>query len=502
MTIINHQLNRGELSMHKNTLVLVCFLILSPLVSLAQQGFSLFTKDFPPEEFAARRAGIYDAISSSAIALLQGSPAPAGYVRFRQSNEFYYLCGIEVPGSYLLLDGSQRRATLYLPHRNEGRERSEGKTLTPEEAALVKQLSGVDAVYGVDILPEHLARYARGNTLRSLFTPFSPAEGFAMSRDLAVRSIGDAAADPFDGHPSREGNFIQLLRLRFPQFEIHDLTPVLDNLRLIKSPREIASMKKATQLSGLALMECMRSTKPGILEYELDAVAKYVYYRNGAQGEAYFSLVQSGPNAMIGHYNANKRQMQDGDFLLMDFAPDYGYYMSDLTRMWPVNGKFSKHQRELYEFYLGCYRAVLKAIRPGATAQVILKDAVREMDGILSRATFSKPVYEAAVKRFVERFRTSSENPRAMLGHWVGMSTHDVGQDWGPLRPGMVFTIEPALTVPDEAINIRCEDLIVITERGAEIVSDFVPLDVAAIEKQMEGKGMLQEYPLAKPMEK
>jgi len=488
--------------MRKHTLILICFFILSPLVSLAQEGFSLFTKDFPPEEFAARRAGIYDAIGTSAIAVLQGAPGPASYVRFRQSNEFYYLSGIEIPYSYLLLDGSQRRATLYLPHRNEGRERAEGKTLTPEEATLVKELSGIDAVYGVDILPEHLARYARGNVLRTLFTPFSPAEGFAMSRDLAVRSVGDAAVDPFDGRASREGNFIQLLRLRFPQFDIRDLTPTLDNLRLIKSPREIALIQKATQLSGLALMECMRSTKPGIMEYELDAVAKYIYYRNGAQGEAYFSLIQSGPNAMVGHYNANKRQMQDGDFLLMDFAPDYGYYMSDLTRMWPVNGKFSNHQRELYEFYVGCYRSVLRAIRPGATAQTILQDAVREMDGILSKTTFSKPVYEVAAKRFVGTFRTSSQSPRAMLGHWVGMSTHDVGQDWGPLRAGMVFTIEPAFTVPEEAINIRCEDLIIITDRGSQILSDFVPLDMAGIEKQMVGKGMLQEYPRAKPIEK
>ena len=488
--------------MRKHTLILVCCFILSPLVSLAQEGFSLFTKDFPPEEFAARRAAIYDAIGTSAIAVLQGAPGPAGYVRFRQSNEFYYLSGIEIPYSYLLLDGSQRRATLYLPHRNEGRERAEGKTLTPEEATLVKELSGIDAVYGVDILPEHLARYARGNALRTVFTPFSPAEGSAMSRDLAVRSVGDAAADPFDGRASREGNFIQLLRLRFPQFDIRDLTPTLDNLRLIKSPREIALIQKATQLSGLALMECMRSTKPGIMEYELDAVAKYIYYRNGAQGEAYFSLIQSGPNAMVGHYNANKRQMQDGDFLLMDFAPDYGYYMSDLTRTWPVNGKFSNHQRELYEFYLGCYRSILKAIRPGATAQTVLQDAVREMDGILSKTTFSKPLYEAASRRFIGTFRTSSQSPRAMLGHWVGMSTHDVGQDWGPLRAGMVFTIEPAFTVPEEAINIRCEDLIIITDSGSQILSNFVPLDVAGIEKQMVGKGMLQEYPRAKPIEK
>src|SRR5262249_46115891 len=281
--------------------------------ALAQEGFPLFTTDFPPEEFAARRAGVYKAIGESGMAVIQGAPSPAGYTRFRQSNEFYYLCGIESPHAYLLLDGSAKRAALYLPHRNEARERAEGKLLSAEDADLIKGLSGVDAVYGSDLLVEHLARAARANG-RVIFTPFSPAEGFAMSRDLAMRVIGDYAADPFDGRPSREGAFVQLLRARFPQFEVRDLSPALDNLRLIKSPREIALIKKATRLSGLALMEGMRSTKPGVYERELDAMAKYVFYRNGAQGEAYYSLIASSRNAWYPHYNAGKRRMEDGDF--------------------------------------------------------------------------------------------------------------------------------------------------------------------------------------------
>jgi Xaa-Pro aminopeptidase len=479
---------------------LLALLLLVPLTALSQEGFSLFTKDFPPEEFAQRRVKVYDAIGIGAIALVQGAASPSGYVRFRQSNEFYYLCGIEVPHAYLLLDATQRRTSLYLPHRNEGRERSEGKSLAAEDEALVKQLAGVDAVFGVDLLSEHLARYARSSSVNTLFTPFSPAEGYAMSRDLAVRSIADAVADPFDGRGSREGQLVQLLRLRFPQFEIRDLTPTMDNLRLIKSPREIAMIKKATVLSGLALMEAMRSTQPGIMEYELDAAAKYVYYRHGAQGEAYYSLVASGPNAIIGHYNAGKRQMQDGDWVLMDFGPDYGYYMSDLTRMWPVNGKFSPQQRELYGFYVGCYRSVLKAIRPGVTAQVVIQEALIEMEKLLTNTKFSKPSYKQAAENFVSNYRRSADNPRASLGHWVGMATHDVGQDYGPLRPGMVFTIEPALRVADDQINIRNEDLIVITESGAEIVSDFVPMDVDGVEKLMREEGMLQHYPRSEMM--
>lgn len=473
-------------------------LMLTPLATVAQEGFPLFTTDFPPEEFAARRAEVFKAIGESGLALVQGAPSNPGYTRFRQSNEFYYLSGIEVPHAYLLMDGETRRASLYLPHRNEGRERSEGKMLSAEDAAEIIQLSGVDAVFGLDLLAEHLARAARISG-RPLFTPFSPAEGFAMSRDLAVRVVGDYAADPFDGRPSREGVFMQTLKLRFPQFEIKDLTPITDPLRLIKSPRELALVRKATRLSGLALMEAMRSTEPGIYEHELDGMAKYIYYRNGAQGEAYYSLIASGRNAWHPHYNAGKRLMEDGDFLLMDFAPDVGYYMSDVTRMMPVNGTFSPEQRELYAFYLGCYKAVLAAIRPGVTAQAVLQDAVKEMQSLLGASTFSKPAYDAAAKALVERYLTSSKNPRATLGHWVGMATHDDGPYDGPLRAGMVFTIEPALTVPEEKIYVRLEDLIIITPTGKEIVSDFVPMEIDAIEALMKEEGMLQKYPRDTP---
>ena len=200
-----------------------------------------------------------------------------------------------------------------------------------------------------------------------------------MSRDLAMRAVADASSDPWDGTDSREGRLIAVLRARFPQFEVRDLTPALDAARLIKSPREIELIRKTTRLSGLALMEAMRSTVPGINEHELDAVAKFVYYRNGAQGDAYYSLIASGPNAVFPHYNAGKRVMRDGELLLMDYAPDYGYYMSDVTRQWPVNGKFNDWQRELYGFYLECYRAILSHIRPRATAASIMREAAADM---------------------------------------------------------------------------------------------------------------------------
>jgi Xaa-Pro aminopeptidase len=475
-------------------LAALCLLSLLPEHAAAQEGIPLFTTDFPPQEFAARRSKVYDAIGEGGLALVQGAAAPAGYVRFRQTNEFYYLCGIESPHAYLLLNGSQRTAALYLPHRNEGRERSEGKVLSAEDAELVKRLSGVEAVYGTELLGEHLARYARGTQSRTLWTPFSPAEGTAMSRDLATRAVADASSDPWDGTASREGRLIGMLRARFPQFEVRDLTPPLDQARLIKSPREIELIRKATRLSGLALMEAMRSTVPGISEYELDAVAKYVYYRNGAQGDAYYSLIASGPNAVFPHYNVGKRVMRDGELLLMDYAPDVGYYMSDVTRQWPVNGKFSGWQRELYGFYLECYRAILAHIRPGATAASIMREAATDMRRTLARTRFSKPIYEAGAREFVESYEKSAAAPCASLGHWVGMATHDVGRDCGPLRPGMVFTIEPALRVPEENVYIRLEDVIIIGEGKAEILTTFVPMDIQGVELLMREDGMLQRY--------
>jgi Xaa-Pro aminopeptidase len=459
----------------------------------AQEGFSPFTTDYPPEEFAARRTAVNDAIGKDALALVQGAPTPIGYTRFRQSNDFFYLCGVEVPNAYLLLDGRRRRAMLFLPHRNEARERGEGKVLSAEDSEEVKKLSGVDEVLGTDLLAETIARTVIGSA-RPLYTPLAPAEGFAESRDLALRRVAELGNDPFDGGGSREGRLALLLTERFPRLDVKDLTPILDRLRLIKSPREIAMIRRATRLSGLALMEGMRSTAPGQYERELDAMAKFIYYRNGAQGESYYSLIASGRNAWWPHYNAGKRKMEDGDFLLMDFAPDVGYAQSDVTRMWPVNGRFSQWQRELYGFYLACYEAILKSIRPGVTAGTCMQDAAKRMDAILASSSFTKSEHAAGAKKFVEEYRRAAERPDASLGHWVGMATHDDGPHEGPLKAGMVFTIEPALRVPEEKIYVRLEDVIVITEKGTDVLSDFVPRDIASIEKLMTEKGLLKSY--------
>jgi Xaa-Pro aminopeptidase len=236
----------------------------------------------------------------------------------------------------------------------------------------------------------------------------------------------------------------------------------------------------------------MRSTEPGLFEHELDGVSKFLHYRHGAQGEAYSSLVASGENAWYPHYSSGKRRMRDGEMVLMDHAPDVGYYMSDVTRMWPVGGRFSAAQRELYGFYLACYRAILAAVRPGVAKSEVMEKAADAMDRIAAATRFSKPVYEKAARDFAREYRASAR--RGGLGHGVGMSTHDVGRD-DTLRPGMVLAIEPAFRVPEERLYFRVEDLVVVGEKGAEVVSEWLPLDVEAIEKTMREPGILQRYP-------
>lgn len=461
--------------------------------AVAQEGVAPFPEEFTREEFQARRAAIMDAIGPGAFAVVQGESGFHSSTRFRQSNQFYYLTGVQTPNSYLLINATRRQSALYLPHRDPARSGTDGSVLTADEPERVAELTGVDAVHGVELLAEHLARRSPSGT--AVYTLLEPAEGHAESRDGVLRANADVASDPWDGRPSREGQFANLLRSRFPFLEVKDLSPILTELRAIKSPAEIAMIERATRLSGEAHLEAMRSTEPGIREHEIDAVARFIYVRHGAQGEAYRAIVASGPNAWFAHHRAAARVMRDGELVLMDYCPDVGYYRCDVTRMWPVNGRFSAWQRELYGFYLGYYEAILYSIRPGITGQEVKREALEKMDALLAETRFSKPEYERAARRFVEAFRASADDPGTNLGHGVGLSTHDPGSGRGLLKPGMVFTIEPQFRIPEERIYIRLEDQIVITADGVRILSDWVPRDMDEIERVMAEPGLLQRYP-------
>ncbi|NJN41853.1 MAG: aminopeptidase P family protein [Flammeovirgaceae bacterium] len=461
------------------------------LSSVLAQDNHHYQTDFSKEEFAKRRAKIIEAIGNNAIALIQGSSGIAGFTVFRQSNTFYYLTGLESAHAYLLINGKNKRTTLYLPHRDEGMERSQGKVLSAEDNELVKQLTDVDQVKGIEFLSSDLV----GTGLIRppaplLYTPFSPAEIGNDSRDELLFHQARSSSDPWDGHVTKEASFIQKLKERVPQFEIHDLSPILDSMRLIKSSKEIELIRRATQISGMGIIEAMRSTQPGVYEYQLDAAAKYIFYLHGARGDAYPSIIGGGTNAYMGHYFHKTDVLNNGDLVLMDYAPDYKYYTSDVTRIWPVNGKFSEAQKELYNFIVAYRDALFRYVKPGVTSNEVLDQAAADMSQYLEGKKFANASHLKAVQEGV-KFRGHFQHP-------VGMAVHDVGQVHGvKLRPGMVFTIDPMIWVHEEKLYVRIEDVALVTEQGVENLSAFVPSSIEDIERTIKEKGLIEFRPSA-----
>ncbi|MCU0648386.1 MAG: Xaa-Pro aminopeptidase [Gemmatimonadaceae bacterium] len=479
--------------MRLRTWCLAAPLFVLTTVAAGAQETVWYQTDFSPTELAARRARIYDAIGAQAVALVPGATGSPGFSVFRQSNEFYYLSGVESAHAYLLLNGRSRTTTLYLPHRDEARERSEGKMLSAEDAALVRQLTGVEQVRALEYLAADLtgADLLRPPAL-ALYTPLSPAEAGNDSRDELLAGQARAASDPWDGRPSREAHTVRLLAERFPQFTVRDLSPALDAMRQIKSATEIALIREATRLAGLGIIEAMRSTQPGVMEYQLDAAAKYVFHLHGARGDGYASIIAGGTNAFLGHYFRKADTLRTGDLVLMDYAPDYRYYTSDVTRIWPVNGTFSATQTALYEYIVAYRDALFRYIRPGVTSDQVLDSAARDMTTYLAGKRFVSPAHQRAVEGGVA-FRGHFQHP-------VGMAVHDVGRIRGvPLQAGMVFTIDPMIWIPEERLYIRIEDVALVTATGVENLSGFVPTRIADVQRTIAEPGLVQLRPPVAP---
>ena len=459
-----------------------------PCMLLAQSP--PYQSDFPPEEFRARWDVVFDRIGDHGVAIIQGAPKPTGFLVPRQTNEFYHFCGIETPHAYLILDGRTRKASLFLPPRDARLEGAEGKVIAADDAELVKRLTGVSAVASTRELAGEGLQRRLGDSVAVLYTPFSPGERNSECRDELRSANAAIASDAWDGRPSREAHFVQLLRSRFPRNEVRDLTPILDEIRAVKSPREIAMIRRASQLAGRGLIEAMKSSRPGVFEYQLDAVARYVFLVGGARLEGYRSITASGTdNIWNMHYYRNTAQLKDGDLVLMDFAPEYHYYTSDIARVWPVGGKYRAEQRELLQFVLDYRNAVLTRIRPGVTPRAIRDEAKAAMGEVFRRTKFSKPIYERAAHRLVD-------TGGGVFSHPVGMAVHDDGRyTGGVLKPGHVFSIDPQLRVPEEHIYLRYEDVIAVTDKGYENFTGFLPSELDEIEKLVGRGGMLQAFP-------
>ena len=238
---------KEETTMNRRSHLLLALLFFVPAMALAQTAH--YQTHFPPEEFKARWATIFDKIGDRAVAIVQGAPLTRGFTLPRQSNEFYYLSGIETPGAYILLDGRTRKATLIMPPRNERLERSEGKVLSADDAEQIKQLTGADAVASTKAMGEEWLSELMKAPAPTIFTLFTPAEGSAESRYELQNANAAIAADYWDGRVSREAHFVNLLRTRAPRADVRDLTANLDEMRSEKSPREIALIRRVEKAS-------------------------------------------------------------------------------------------------------------------------------------------------------------------------------------------------------------------------------------------------------------
>ncbi|HTX58658.1 MAG TPA: aminopeptidase P N-terminal domain-containing protein [Verrucomicrobiae bacterium] len=407
------------------------------------------------------------AVIPSARMLLRSGDTEHAY---RQHSDLYYLCGFEEPDAVLVLaPHHEHRSVLFLRKRDRTQELWNGERLGVERA--IERL-GVDAAYPIDELAERLPEYLSGaSTLH-----------YAVSSDEAFDRRIFAALESARARTRRKG--------RAPE-AIVDPGSVLHQMRLLKDAAEIEAMRRAADVTRDGHLAAMHATKPGIYEYEIKAMLEYAYARAGGQ-PAYQSIVASGDNATVLHYVRARDRLETGTLLLVDSACELDYYATDVTRTWPVDGRFSAEQRAIYEIVLAAQEAAIGAVRPGTPRTAFHDAALRTIvEGLLDLGLLRGSVDE----------NVESEGYKAYYmhgtGHWIGLDVHDVGRYRHDddsallLQPGMVTTVEPGIYVHRDAecaprfkgIGVRIEDDVLVTASGNENLTAAIPKSVDAIEE-------------------
>ncbi len=438
---------------------LLALLLLWPLAVSAQDS------SFATEEFQARRGRLFERMPDG-IGVVFGAEESGLNVRFRQSPDFYYLTGMEQPGAVLLLNGITRSATVYLPG-------PVGDDLAKRYGLGVESIDGFFTALGLN---------AR-ETVGKLYLPLTLPDDQLHARMEARILAGIQQDNPVFGREPPIRLLVDRIRRAQPQLPVADINPLLDSLRWIKTPYEIERLRRAGRIGAAALSEAIRGTRPGMYEYEIAAAAQYVNTRLGARGDAFPPIVPSGPNATDVHYEANSRRMQAGELVYMDYGSDVDYYESDLTRVWPVSGKFTPEQEKMYRCVLEARNTILAMMRPGVT--------LRQMQDA------AEPVYQRY--GWTDAYHAT----RRYVGHYIGISVHDVGDVFGPgldtpLRAGVVFNLEPVLEFPGRGIHLRLEDTILLTTDGAENLTADVPAEVDRVLALLRERGV-NSGPVAGP---
>ena len=437
--------------------------------------------------YCARRARLCAQMMPGAVAILPTAPetmrnSDSDYP-YRHDSYFYYLTGFTEPDSVLVLVAGRAdqadQAILFCRPKNVAREVWDGVRHGPDGA---RAAFGFDCAFPIEELDREMTRLLAN----------APAAYYALGHSAAL-DVQMTTWLQAVRRQARSGASAPTVA--------HDLLALLDEMRLLKDDAEQALMLRAGAVSAAAHLRAMRASKPGMFEYEIEAELLHEFRRNGAQYPAYTPIVAAGANACVLHYNANHAQSRDGDLVLIDAGCELDSYAADITRTYPVNGRFSTPQRRLYELVLAAQSAALAAVQPGRRYSDIHDSAVAVLaHGMLELGLLDKALYGNAEQVIAER--AHQQFYMHGTGHWLGLDVHDVGAyrdlhaEGKPSRrllPGMVLTVEPGIYVRPAAgvpeqfwnIGIRIEDDVLVTPDGYSILSAGAPRLAADIEAVM-----------------
>lgn len=416
-------------------------------------------------DYHERRARLTSSASSGLVVLFgyDEDDIAASVTTFHQNEEFYYLSGWNEPGAMMLLVPKATAAPnqpqgleeeiLYLPPRDPRLERWNGPRLDPQDPAAPGQ-TGFASVRSTSLF--HSDLLAALKKFPRIYTELTP--------------------QPESGEDCFQQDEVAKLRKLAPLATLSDVRPILQSMRSVKSAGEIRLMRRAADNSVEAHLAALKAVHPGVWEYEISALMKYEFDRRGSEWPSYPPIVGSGFFSEVLHYDADDRQMQAGDVVVIDVAGSYGGYASDVTRTLPVNGHFSARQREIYDIVLGAQRSAIAAARPG----VMLRQGKNSLHELALDYidTHGKDLHGQSLGQYFIHG----------LGHSVGLNVHDPMDYDRPLEPGMVVTMEPGIYIPEEKIGVRIEDVIVITKDGNEVLTERLPRDPDQIEKIMAAK--------------
>jgi Xaa-Pro aminopeptidase len=425
------------------------------------------------EQFAKRRQELMNILSDGAIIIAAGHDVPRNNdvdYEFRQQSSFWYLTGFDEPDAVAVLrPGNPEPYALFVRPYDPKFEIWVGFRVGVEGA--VERL-GADVAYSIEDLDEELPQL-----LENVETVY-----YSLGSDEPLdRRVSDLIRRRRAG-AQRGGN---------PLLSIEDPKLVIDQMRLIKSGEEIAALQQAIEVTARGFEAAMRATRPGMYEYQIQAQLEAEFRRLGSPRNGYLSIVASGPNSCILHYIRNRAQMNDGDLLLIDAGAEVDYYTADITRTWPVNGRFSPEQRAVYDVVLEAQRQAIDIIGPEVRLDDVHQAALR----VLVQGLVDLRVLEGEVDGLIEQ---KAHQPYYMHGtsHWLGLDVHDAGKYWEgetsvALRESMVFTVEPGLYFGTQAtespaalkgIGIRIEDNVLVTAIGHRVLSVAIPSKVEEIE--------------------